>query len=115
MDESSVKVFNFKVEDYHTYYVGTKCIFVHNAECTVEFRNQSGLDEKEYRQQLQEQQEGLNEMTVDEYLENRQKYNDRMKQTGSGRNPDSSKYQRQARQAAIAEKTGMLRWKTILI
>ena len=31
LDESSVKVFNFKVEDYHTYLVGGTSILVHNA------------------------------------------------------------------------------------
>ena len=28
-------VYNFQVEDFHTYYVGTKCIFVHNANCKL--------------------------------------------------------------------------------
>ena len=31
LDESSVKVFNFKVEDHHTYFVGETSILVHNA------------------------------------------------------------------------------------
>lgn len=33
LGESSVEVFNFKVEVYHTYFVGNACIFVHNSEC----------------------------------------------------------------------------------
>lgn len=32
--EEPTAVYNFKVEDYHTYFVGIHCIFVHNAECT---------------------------------------------------------------------------------
>ena len=31
-----VEVFNFKVEDYHTYYVGESCILVHNADYDTE-------------------------------------------------------------------------------
>ena len=31
-----VEVFNFKVEDYHTYYVGESCILVHNADYDIE-------------------------------------------------------------------------------
>ena len=34
----SVKVFNFQVEDYHTYFVGKNIIWVHNATCTPENR-----------------------------------------------------------------------------
>ena len=31
-DNESVRVYNFKVDEHHTYYVGTNCILVHNAE-----------------------------------------------------------------------------------
>lgn len=92
-------MYNFQVEDYHTYYVGENCIFVHNAECTIEFNNKSGLDEKEFKQQLADQQKGLNELTVDEYLNNRKQYQK------NGRASDSTKYQRQARKDAITSKT----------
>ena len=30
-----VKVYNFKVEDYHTYYAGDACVLVHNADCVI--------------------------------------------------------------------------------
>ncbi len=30
-----VKVYNFQVEDYHTYYVGNCAVWVHNARCPV--------------------------------------------------------------------------------
>lgn len=36
LGESSVEVFNFKVEDYHTYFVGENGILVHNAGDTYE-------------------------------------------------------------------------------
>ncbi|MBR1751139.1 MAG: hypothetical protein IJ740_09720 [Ruminococcus sp.] len=28
--EAPIKVYNFEVEDYHTYFVGKNCVFVHN-------------------------------------------------------------------------------------
>ena len=31
-DDNGVEVFNFKVDEYHTYYVGENCILVHNAD-----------------------------------------------------------------------------------
>ena len=34
--ENPVTVYNFKVEDYHTYFVGENVIYVHNATCTPE-------------------------------------------------------------------------------
>ena len=74
MTKDLITVYNFQVEDFHTYYVGKNCVFVHNAECTIEFNNKSGLDEKEFKQQLADQQKGLNELTVDEYLNNRKQY-----------------------------------------
>lgn len=35
MTEEPVKVYNFGVEDFHTYYVGKNCVLVHNASCKV--------------------------------------------------------------------------------
>ena len=32
LGDESVKVYNFKVDDYHTYFVGDSCILVHNAD-----------------------------------------------------------------------------------
>ena len=104
LGEDSVNVYNFKVEDFHTYFVGNNCIWVHNAECTIEFTNESGLDEKEFKQQLKDQQDGLGDLTIDEYKSNRQAYCDRKAQTGSGRDPNSVKYQQRAKQNAIAQK-----------
>ena len=38
--EEPVDVFNLKVEDYHTYFVGDLCILVHNSNCPVNQMNQ---------------------------------------------------------------------------
>ena len=84
-------VYNFQVEDFHTYYVGENCIFVHNADCSIEFTNKSNLDEKEFKRQLSDQENGLNNMTVEEYLNNRALFKTK------GRSPDSARYQRAAR------------------
>ena len=99
LGDESVKVYNFQVEEYHTYFVGNIFIWVHNAECTIEFSNKSRLDEKEFKQQLKDQQDGLGDLTIDEYKNNRQAYNDRKLQTGSGRDPNSVKYQNQAKKS----------------
>ena len=99
LNEETCTVYNCKVEDYHTYFVGKNYIWVHNAECVVEFNNKSNLDEQEYKQQLADQQNGLNKMTVDEYLKNRENYKEH------GRSTNSDFYQKQARSEAIASKT----------
>ena len=91
-------VYNFQVEDFHTYYVGENCIFVHNADCSIEFTNKSNLDEKEFKRQLSDQENGLNNMTVEEYLNNRALFKTK------GRSPDSARYQRAARKNAISSK-----------
>ncbi len=96
--QEPVTVYNFQVEDYHTYYVGNSCFFVHNADCVVEFDNDSGLDREEFRKQLTNQEKGMNELTVDEYLNNRKDY------IKNGRAPESSLYQKQARAEAVANR-----------
>ncbi len=35
MTGKPVTVYNFRVEDFHTYYVGENCVLVHNASCKV--------------------------------------------------------------------------------
>lgn len=35
LTEESVSVYNFQVEDYHTYFVGECCVWVHNDKCKV--------------------------------------------------------------------------------
>jgi len=72
--ENNVKAYNFQVEDFHTYYVVESCVLVHNADCTIEFNNKFGLDNNEYKQQLSDQQDGLNNLTVEKYQNNRASY-----------------------------------------
>ena len=36
MTDDSVKEYNFQVEDYHTYFVGTSQIMVHNSDCGIQ-------------------------------------------------------------------------------
>ena len=48
---SKVCVYNFTVEDFHTYFIGQNTILVHNAECNVAFNKKSKYDQKEYEQQ----------------------------------------------------------------
>ena len=43
LTEESVSVYNFQVEDYHTYFVGECCVWVHNKNCTPE--NKQSLKE----------------------------------------------------------------------
>ncbi len=89
-------VYNFQVEEYHTYYVGEHCVFVHNADCVVEFNNDSNLDRDEFERQLLDQENGMNQLTVEEYLTNRENFKQ------NGRAPESVRYQQQARKEALA-------------
>ena len=102
--ENPETVYNFQVEDYHTYFVGECAVLVHNAECVIEFNNKSGLDEKEFKKQLRDQQDGLGELTIDEYKKNREAYNKRKAETGNGRDPNSAKHQNQTMKKEIASK-----------
>ena len=48
LGDKSVKVYNFQVEEYHTYFVGRNMILVHNAKYDVgkynEMPNEPGMD-----------------------------------------------------------------------
>lgn len=48
LENGSEKVYNFKVDDYHTYFVGRTMILVHNAKYDVgkynEMPNEPGMD-----------------------------------------------------------------------
>ena len=92
---SKVCVYNFTVEDFHTYFIGQNTILVHNAECNVAFNKKSKYDQKEYEQQLNDQQEGLNKLTLEEYKNNRETY------IKNGRNPEGQKYQTAARDKEV--------------
>jgi hypothetical protein len=43
--ETPVKVYNFKVEDFHTYHVGSIGVFVHNANCAPRRPRKDVVDE----------------------------------------------------------------------
>ena len=46
LTEEPVKVYNFQVEDYHTYYVGENGVWVHNANCKL-IKNDDGTYDAE--------------------------------------------------------------------
>ncbi|MEE0874939.1 MAG: polymorphic toxin-type HINT domain-containing protein [Ruminococcus sp.] len=48
LGEDSVNVYNFKVEDFHTYYSGNTCVLVHNSDCGGRYG--SLKDDKQGRQ-----------------------------------------------------------------
>lgn len=58
----------------------------------------SNFDEAEFSRQLAEQQKGMNELSLQEYLDNRQKYLDQ------GRALESNAAQQAARKEALADK-----------
>ena len=41
MNNESVKVYNFKVDEYHTYFVGKSILLVHNSQCIGEHGTQT--------------------------------------------------------------------------
>ena len=49
LTEEPVKVYNFKVEDFHTYFVGNCKIWVHNSDCVKKV--ESGETELKTKQQ----------------------------------------------------------------
>jgi hypothetical protein len=69
----------------------------------------SGLDRAEFVRQLTNQQEGLNRLTVAQFLANRTHYEYLRKLTGSGRDPKGDAAQKVAREEALAEKVLELR------
>ncbi len=101
LDNETVKVYNFKVEDYHTYFVGNNCVLVHNSECVLEFKSNKESKNGEFKTQLEDQEKGLGDLTIDEYQKNRKAYEDRKAKTGNGRDPQSAKFQRQERNTEI--------------
>ena len=71
-------------------------------EIEVEFNYNSKFDEAEFARQLADQQKGMNELTVREYLDNRQKY------IGQGRAIESNAAQQAAREKAFVDKVDEL-------
>ena len=71
-------------------------------EIEVEFNYNSKYDETEFARQLADQQKGMNELTVQEYLDNRQKYIEQ------GRAIESNVAQQAAREKAFVDKVDEL-------
>ena len=71
-------------------------------EIKVEFNYNSKYDETEFARQLADQQKGMNELTVQEYLDNRQKYIEQ------GRAIESNAAQQAAREKAFVDKVDEL-------
>ena len=71
-------------------------------EIKVEFNYNSKYDEAEFARQLADQQKGMNELTVREYLDNRQKYIEQ------GRAIESNAAQQAAREKAFVDKVDEL-------
>ena len=65
---------------------------------TATFKYKDKFDEAEFRRQEQNQQDGLNSMTIQQYLENKERY-DR-----EGRAKEGNAAQRKARENALDEK-----------
>lgn len=72
-------------------------------------RGKPGLDRAEFVRQLTNQQEGLNRLTVAQFLANRTHYEQLRTLTGSGRDPKGDAAQKVAREEALAEKVLELR------
>lgn len=72
-------------------------------EIEVKFDYKSKYDKKEFARQLADQQDGMNQLTVQEYLENRQNY------IAHGRSTEGGAVQAAARQDALMDKIAELR------
>ena len=72
-------------------------------EIEVEFNYKTKYDEGEYARQLADQEAGMNQLTVDEYLNNRERY------IAEGRAIEGNAAQQAARDKALADKTEELR------
>ena len=70
---------------------------------TATFKYKDKFDEAEFRRQVQNQQDGLNSMTIQQYLENKERY-DR-----EGRAKEGNAAQRQARENALEDEINRLR------
>lgn len=67
-------------------------------EVSVEFKYKDKFDKEEFSRQLKGQQDGLNDLTVQEYFDNRERY------LKEGRSKEGSKAQKAARKKALQEK-----------
>jgi hypothetical protein len=72
-------------------------------EITLEFKYKTKFDEGEFARQLADQEVGMNQLTVDEYLRNRERY------INEGRAIESNAVQQAARKEALAQRIAELR------
>lgn len=72
-------------------------------EFEVKFNRKSNHDAEEFTRQLKNQEKGMNRLSIEEYLNNRQNY------LSKGRAPEASAVQKTARQEALADKILELR------
>ncbi|SNZ14013.1 Novel toxin 15 [Terribacillus aidingensis] len=72
-------------------------------EIEVKFKRNIKHDPEEFARQLKDQEKGMNELTVDEYLRNREKY------IAEGRAIEGNAAQKMARQEALKDKITELR------
>ena len=70
-------------------------------EIEIKFNYKSKYDEIEFSRQLKNQEKGMNNLTIDEFIENRKKY--------SGRSKEVSKLQKTYRKKALEDKIAELR------
>ena len=66
--EEPVSVYNFQVDDYHTYFVGDCAVWVHNAECTPKEYIDS-VESGETELKTNKQKGNYGEMKMDQYYE----------------------------------------------
>jgi len=74
-------------------------------EVEVNFKRNDKHDSEEFARQLKDQEKGMNELTVDDYLENRDRY------IAEGRAIEGNAAQKMARQEALKDKITELRKK----
>ncbi|MBM7702296.1 hypothetical protein JOC83_001130 [Bacillus iocasae] len=72
-------------------------------EIEVYFKRNAKHDSEEFAKQLKDQEKGMNELTIDEYLENRERY------IAEGRAIEGNAAQKMARQEALKDKIAELR------
>lgn len=52
LTNNSTTVYNFQVEDFHTYYVGENGVCVHNSNCTPDKKYLAGVEKEDLRMML---------------------------------------------------------------
>ncbi|MGC6769546.1 polymorphic toxin type 15 domain-containing protein [Enterococcus sp. LJL51] len=105
LTEKELKLFN-KLNDVGDYKIVEKTGEMRNAkknvqivdEFEISFNRKSTHDAEEFARQLKDQQNGMNQLSIEEYMKNRQEY------LSNGRSNSAAEFQKTARQEALAEK-----------